>query len=695
MASDTFDISAEAVAAVNSQLESMNAQIEGINRSSSLTATMISQIPDAMKGAADVFKEMQIWMEDISNNTSQAALEARNLAKELRAVADSAAKNSKELKSQEITLKSIVKSVSGWAIGVTSLAALVGTVAKQLVKAYDNTRLLGGMSLLANTQFEKSNKNIAQMSKFIYDIRKSFQTTIKEAGEYATILGRAGMEKAQILNYGKAIYAAEKLYGQSSKDQVETIQSMVNNYQMMDDSAARYSSLIQQIAVDMPNLSFDTVLDDIKQINETQKLWNGNLLTSTSLYKLMTDKKLSKELGLDKVPVDFRRSLVKSISGINQEMPFEWKAAVAMSMPQFKGMSPAAAGLSFEKLAASEDKQGLLEQFKGVAQFIQNKIGGQTLTAEKIIGMRSVAKTMGLAGSEGEAAQLVEQLKPGGAFDVDNIAKLLKESKEKQEELSKQEQDQTKQMQQNIKTAATYLHNITSTEDLILSWLETTFMNIFKVLVDLTKAISKTAQEIYTYFAEPEEKRQETEYNNRIINTTVYLQPKETSGIASKIIKESMYDKDLSNTLKSYVSDTYVKELGKRYSKGGAERHVKHTLGGDADMLSREALMSGLGTIEAAASGGDTYAKQALQNILRMAQSNTKYDEIVKYVGNFAANYWQQHNADKQDYLNLTTHTGYTDPISTAGKVIASFIDTYITGKGIKITPEQRKRMHR
>lgn len=505
-------------------------------------------------------------------------------------------------------LKQQVNSLTSYAISLTGIQFSLGGIIKALVEAYDKTRKLTGISQIVNAQFKEGGRDVKAIANATYALRSSFKLSIDEAGKYMKQLSRLGLEKDQIQKFSKELVATEILYGQSIDDQVESMQNLINNFGLVSKEALNYNSLIRQTAIEMPNMSMTSVIDEIGELIQNQKMYNTDLLSTIGLYGILMRQDMSKKLGFDTLPRDFRKALVTGISGINKNMSDEWKAALGMFGGA--GKTPAAAILGFEKM---DDAEKLVT----ILQFATKKTGGGGLlgaTPERIIMIRKLLEDMGIWSKE-ITQKVVAEMQPGKPLDVDQIAKLISGAQTEQKAQTIRLAIQEKQRNKDIATTAAATSNMQPTADRIAQLIEKNLIDAINRLI----GVFTDYYNLYKIVSGHETRLENASISAAMGEMSRYINPDQQviAGDVKEYAKQTGYSavKPFLDSMQNIIKEAYPK------TKGLSSEEFQKQFGGASGSVTSIAFA--IRAIKQAIDEGDYQSKAIEAEMMRIGSELT------------------------------------------------------------------------
>jgi hypothetical protein len=572
MADDTFNMSPDAIQAIDTGIQSVNKQLNTTNQASDTfaqsltsinsivstldanTATMYNtfasittemrNMSNIMSTLHEVSKDIVKAISDQKDNVSQVVSEIKKEANTLKQISTENEKHKKqqtdEIKNNKLivaALKQEFNSFRNYASIVTGVTLSLGAALALLVEATNQTRKISGLSTLINTQYAQGGKSLHSTNSAIFSIHKNFKMAVEEVGSYITQIGRAGLKKEEVNKYAQELIANEKIYGEGIDSQVESINNLVGNYNMVTNEALNYASLVREVAKLTPDMSLAEITKDLKEMNSEQLMYNSNLFGTIGLFNVLMRKDIGKKLGLDKLPKEFKLGLLQGVTGAQSKLSYEWKAALGMSMG--KGKTPSEAISGFEKI------KNPAEILKGVVDFAKKSAGGSG-TDQKLI-TRMIIDEIGVF-SKDVTKKLMDSI-DSGELNSENLAKIVKESTEEESANAAKAEKQGKTRDNNISATASALTQMQPVQDKIHQWLVDTLGALVPKLLHVLSIIRDYVVKAVDFWMKKlgfmEEKKTPQGELSRIGNTLLTTAPTEidlsqqTVGIAAKQLSKN------------------------------------------------------------------------------------------------------------------------------------------------------------
>lgn len=417
---------------------------------------------------------------------------------------------SKMMKEQMEGMKGFMKQSLGANI---SLAGIVG----MLIQAIDKGRQLNAMGKQAAAQWGVLNERSAVAETLITNLRQQFKLSLEEAGKLVTAMARAGMPmeamvgtNARGLNITQQLVAVEKVYGQTVTAQLGDMTSLVNMSSRLErasyntlDPAQTYLDTIRQTAEDIPMLSMDDAISDVKELAAITKGYNTELLGTLALYNSMARQDAANRLGLGNVGRDVRKNIAKELTGAANKMDLGWKIVLGERQLKKEGkdeeaLSPGAAARTYEQTLAKAP----MKAFDTMAEFLiegAKSMGGTVADQMRLFVQPWLEANPGFGPDEARAlTAVIEKVMTKGGTSTDFGKKALGfQAKAKaDEQAAKGKQEAV------IKTGEQIAVGMTDLIELLKIWIEG---YILPFIADVSAALSKWFGDSYAVTSKPGE----------------------------------------------------------------------------------------------------------------------------------------------------------------------------------------------
>jgi hypothetical protein len=416
---------------------------------------------------------------------------------------------SKMMKEQLGGLKDFMKQSLGVNI---SLAGIVG----MLIQALDKGRQLNAMGTQAAAQWGTLNDRSTVAEGLITNLRQQFKLSLTEAGNLVTAMTRAGIPMQAMLgdvsqnqNITQKLVATEKVYGQTVAAQLGDMTSLVNMSSQLERSSAStldpaqlYLDTIRQTAEDIPMLSMDDAINDVKELANLTKGYNTELLGTLALYNAMSRQDAAKRLGLGNVGRDVRKNIAKELVGMANKLDLGWKIILGQEYlrKENRGEEAKSAGKSarvYEQLLAKNP----LKAFDTMAGFLVKSVKGMggNMDDKMRLFVQEQLQGFGFGPDEARAlTEVIEKIVKGGGTTTE-FGKMVMgfQAKAKADESSaRKKQDAV------IRTGVDIATGMTDLIELLKIWVEG---YILPFIADVSAALSKWFGDNYKVTSKPGE----------------------------------------------------------------------------------------------------------------------------------------------------------------------------------------------
>jgi len=506
MAGDVFDpislrSAQEAISSIRMDASRTAEEMHDIDRAMKEVATTRARMEELRildpASAADALKmvgEMERKM--LALNVPYAKLlairknEKEMITKEVEEMSKLVKASEREEKSQGRIgqlIKGKAKQVGGYVSNMAGVQlSLVGIIAL-IIEALNITNRISAMSQQISNQWGTGSKHLAGSNKLIWQIRTGFKKSFDEAGQYNKSLAEAGYSYEQLKHISSEMLAIQYAQGQAIGDQVAKTKDLINNYDKTDESSQSFLWAVRQASTEMRGKG-GTVMSMAEMVNSTMKLadmtkvYNTDLLGTTALFNTLASKKLADRIGLGKVPLEVRKSIASTITGMSRDLEDGWKAALG------KGATVAEKILDFEKMTDPK-------KFKRMAEFITeqtSKFSGDM----KEIATRNLLKEFGFASKESQKVMAEAFIK--GGFSGSALEGVMQVIREQRAHLEKLERDAPAQISKLVTQGKQLASNLTSYQDKLKQWVMNNVVSVIKDIRDWLRGTDKkpTTKEI-------------------------------------------------------------------------------------------------------------------------------------------------------------------------------------------------------